>query len=72
MNKKTEKTQSTKNINEVETELALYHYDGDSPDVFELVNEYGTYEVQKTPDTNNRFASTLYVNSENHKRRKGR
>ena len=32
-----------------------HEFSGDPEDCFDLINRYGTYEVQKTADTDNEF-----------------
>ena len=61
--RKSHKKSHAKNIDDVLNEISVTHYEGDSPDVFELINMYGTYEVQKTPDTENAFTTGVYKNS---------
>ncbi len=61
--RKSHKKSHAKNIDDVVNEISVTHYEGDSPDVFELVNMYGTYEVQKTPDTAEAFTTGVYKNS---------
>ena len=33
----------------------LHHFPGNAEDCFDMVNQYGTYEIQRTADTQNFF-----------------
>ena len=49
-----------------------HHFSGEPEDCFDLVNQYGTYEVQHTADTENSFPAIAQGLPKNQKPRQSK
>ena len=59
-----------KNKNKIKTDLACEAVHGQPHDAFDMVNKYGTYEIQPTADSENRFPEIAQGTAQDGKNKK--
>lgn len=62
------KNKNIKRGNEVNLEIAVTPVDGEPETSFDMVNKYGTYEIQPTSDTQNEWPTIAQGCPENYKK----
>ncbi|MEE1002269.1 MAG: hypothetical protein U0L17_00795 [Acutalibacteraceae bacterium] len=66
--KKNKKNNDNKTKHEINMEMSVTAIAGEPETAFDMVNKYGTYEIQPTADTDNEFpaiAQGEYIEPEN-------